>query len=188
MKRRDLIGRGALVLLLGPARIARGATVVGVRVWPAPEYSRLTIESDGQLTSTQVVTVQPPRLAVDIRGLDLTPQFTELVGKVRPDDPFIARIQASQHGPGVVRLLVDLKQAAVPQVFTLPPVAAYRHRLVVDLHPVQPVDPLEAFIAEQGQVEVGCDFCGAMYRYDPIEAAQVFLQPAQQAPASDQKH
>jgi len=149
MKRRDLIGRGALVLLLGPAQIARGATVVGVRVWPAPEYSRLTIESDGQLTSTQVVTVQPPRLAVDIRGLDLTPQFTELVGKVRPDDPFIARIQASQHGPGVVRLLVDLKQAAVPQVFTLPPVAAYRHRLVVDLHPVTPVDPLEAFIAER---------------------------------------
>ncbi len=149
MKRRDLLGQGALVLLLGTAQIARGATVVGVRVWPAPEYSRLTIESDGQLTSTQVVSVQPPRLALDIRGLDLMPQLHELVGKVQADDPFIARIQASQHAPGVVRLTVDLKQTAVPQVFTLPPVAAYRHRLVVDLHPVKPVDPLEAFIAER---------------------------------------
>jgi len=149
MKRRQLLGRGALVLLLGPAQIARGAGVVGVRVWPAPEYSRLTIESDGQLSSSQIVMTQPPRLAVDIRGLDLAPQLGELVAKVQADDPFIAAMQVSQQGPGVVRLLVELKQVAVPQVFTLPPVAAYRHRLVIDLYPARPVDPLEAFIAER---------------------------------------
>ncbi|HWI83610.1 N-acetylmuramoyl-L-alanine amidase [Ramlibacter sp.] len=149
MKRRALLGQGSLVLLLGTAQIARGASVVGVRVWPAPEYSRLTIESDGQLSSSQVVMTQPPRLAVDIRGLDLAAPLQELVGKVQPNDPFIGAIQASQHGPGVVRVLVDLKQQAVPQVFTLPPVAAYRHRLVVDFHPVKAIDPLEAFIAER---------------------------------------
>ncbi len=149
MKRRDLLGRGTLVLLLGAAQIARGATVLGVRVWPAPEYTRLTIESDGQLTSSQVVMTQPPQLAVDIRGLELVPQLRELVGKVRADDPFIGGVQATQHSPGVVRLLVDLKQTAVPQVFTLPPVAAYRHRLVIDFYPVKAVDPLEAFIAER---------------------------------------
>ena len=149
IRRRELLGQGALVLLLGTSQIARGASVVGVRVWPAPEYSRLTIESDGQLTSTQIVMTQPPRLAVDIRGLDLAPQLRELIAKVQPDDPFIAAIQASQHAPGVVRMLVELKQVAVPQVFTLPPVAAYRHRLVVDFYPVKPVDPLEAFIAER---------------------------------------
>jgi N-acetylmuramoyl-L-alanine amidase len=149
MKRRALLRRGSLVLLLGAGEIARGATVLGVRVWPAPEYSRLTIESDAQLSSTQIVMTQPPQLAVDVKGIDLVPQLRDLVAKVKANDPFIAGIRAAQQGPGVVRLVLDLKQPAVPQVFTLSPVAAYGHRLVVDLYPVKAVDPLEALIAER---------------------------------------
>ncbi|MBT9465370.1 Hsp33 family molecular chaperone HslO [Hydrogenophaga sp.] len=49
-------------------------------------------------------------------------------------------------------------------------------------------DEIDSILSEQGQVEVGCEFCGAQYQFDPVDAAQVFLQPAQQAPASDQKH
>ncbi|MBT9549908.1 MAG: Hsp33 family molecular chaperone HslO [Hydrogenophaga sp.] len=49
-------------------------------------------------------------------------------------------------------------------------------------------DEIESIIEEQGQVEVGCDFCGAQYRFDPIEAAQVFLQPAIQPPGSPGVH
>jgi len=149
MNRRNLLRQGTLVLLLGTQQIARGATIVAVRVWPAPEYSRVTIESDAKLSSTQVVLTNPPRLAVDIEGLDLSPELRELVAKVRADDPFIAGIRASQHTPGVVRMVVDLKQPAVPQVFTLTPVAAYQHRLVFDFYPVNEVDPLEALIAER---------------------------------------
>lgn len=149
MNRRDVLRRGTLVLLLGTQQIARGATIVAVRVWPAPEYSRVTIESDGRLSSKQVVMTNPPRLAVDIRGLELSPELRELVAKVRSDDPFIAGIRASQHAPGVVRMMVELKQPAVPQVFNLTPVAAYQHRLVVDFYPVKEVDPLEALIAER---------------------------------------
>jgi len=149
MNRRDLLTQGTLVLLLGAHQIARGATIVAVRVWPAPEYSRVTLESDAQLKSTQVVMTNPPRLAVDIEGLDLSAELRELVAKVREDDPFIAGIRASQHAPGVVRMMVELKQPAVPQVFTLTPVAAYQHRLVFDFYPVKEVDPLEALIAER---------------------------------------
>ncbi|HSV36504.1 MAG TPA: N-acetylmuramoyl-L-alanine amidase [Ramlibacter sp.] len=149
MKRRDLLQGGSLVLLLGAHQIARGATIVAVRVWPAPEYSRVTLESDGQLSSKQVVMTNPPRLAVDIEGLDLSPELRELVARIRSDDPFIAGIRASQHAPGVVRMVVDLKQPALPQVFTLMPIAAYQHRLVFDFYPVKDVDPLEALIAER---------------------------------------
>ncbi|MDH4446133.1 MAG: N-acetylmuramoyl-L-alanine amidase [Acidovorax sp.] len=147
--RRALLQTGSLVLLLGTQQIARGATILAVRVWPASEYSRVTIESDGALVAKQFFVTSPPRLAVDIEGIDLSPELRELVAKVKPDDPNIAGIRVGQNAPGVVRLVVDLKQPAMPQVFTLPPVAAYRHRLVFDLYPADPVDPLEALIAER---------------------------------------
>lgn len=147
--RRAVLQMGSLVLLLGTQQIARGATILAVRVWPAPEYSRVTIESDGALVAKQFFVTTPPRLAVDIEGIDLSPALRELVAKVKPDDPNIAGIRVGQNAPGVVRLVVDLKQAALPQVFTLPPVAAYQHRLVFDLYPAAPVDPLEALIAER---------------------------------------
>ena len=147
--RRSLLQAGSLVLLLGTQQIARGASILAVRVWPAPEYSRVTIESDTKLVAKQFFVTTPPRLAVDIEGIDLSPELRELVAKVKPDDPNIAGIRVGQNAPGVVRLVVDLKQPAMPQVFTLPPVAAYRHRLVFDLYPAAPVDPLEVLIAER---------------------------------------
>ena len=149
MKRRSLLQSGAVVLLLGTQHLARGATILAVRVWPAPDYSRVTIESDAALKARQFFVASPPRLAVDIEGIDLSPALKELVAKVRADDPTIAGIRVGQSVPGVVRLVVDLKQAIAPQVFTLTPVAAYQHRLVFDLYPTRVTDPLEALISER---------------------------------------
>jgi len=154
MKHPDLSRRGALqlgsvVLLLGVQHIARGASIVAVRVWPSKDYTRLTIESDGEIKARQFFVAEPPRLAVDIEGIDLIPALRELVAKVKSDDPNISGIRVGQNAPGVVRLVIDLKQPIQPQVFTLPPVAAYQYRLVFDLYPTQVADPLEALIAEK---------------------------------------
>ncbi|MDR2326204.1 MAG: N-acetylmuramoyl-L-alanine amidase [Acidovorax sp.] len=149
LSRRHLLQAGSLVLLLGTQQIARGASIVAVRVWPAPEYSRVTLESDTPLVAKQFFVASPPRLAVDIEGIDLNPALRELVAKVQPDDPNIKAIRVGQNSPNVVRLVIDLKQNAVPQVFTLQPVAAYQHRLVFDLYPADPVDPMEALISER---------------------------------------
>ncbi|MDR7307802.1 N-acetylmuramoyl-L-alanine amidase [Rhodoferax saidenbachensis] len=149
MKRRTLLQAGSIVLTLGAAELARGATIMTVRVWPAPEYSRVTIESDASLVTKQLFVPSPPRLAVDIEGITLNPALKELVAKVQADDPNIAGIRVGQFTPTVVRLVVDLKHAIRPQVFSLSPVAAYQHRLVLDLYPVNEVDPLEALIAER---------------------------------------
>ncbi|MBB4220864.1 N-acetylmuramoyl-L-alanine amidase [Variovorax guangxiensis] len=149
LKRRVLLQGGSIALMLGVHQIARGATILAVRVWPAADYTRVTIESDARLNSQQLVVGSPPRLAVDIEGIDLNPELRELVGKIKPGDPYINGLRVGQNAPKVVRIVFDLKQAVVPQVFSLAPVAAYKHRLVLDLYPEQAIDPMEALIAER---------------------------------------
>jgi len=155
MRRRQLLQQGAVVLTLGlvqhHALGAQAATILTVRVWPAPEYSRVTIESDAPLNATQTVISNPPRLAVDIAGVTLNPALKELVAKVKADDPNIEGIRVGQFSADVVRLVIDLKQGVRPQIFTLTPVAAYQHRLVLDLYPLRNVDPLDALVAQYAQ-------------------------------------
>ncbi|NRF68388.1 N-acetylmuramoyl-L-alanine amidase [Aquincola sp. S2] len=145
---------GTLVLLLAGRDLAWGAaSIVGVRVWPANDYSRVTIESDVALAARHFVADSPPRLVIDIEQLELSPALRELVGKVRADDPYIAGVRIGQNQPRVVRLVVDLKQPVAPQQLSLPPVAAYRHRLVFDLHPTQQHDPLLELIRDRERAE-----------------------------------
>lgn len=149
MKRRTLLQHGSVVLALGLPHLAHGATILNVRVWPAPEYTRVTIESDQELNAKQTFVPSPPRLAVDLEGIVLNPALKELVAKVKADDPNIAGIRVGQFSPTVVRLVIDLKLPIRPQVFSLAPVAAYQNRLVLDLYPEKQIDPLEALIADR---------------------------------------
>ena len=132
---------GTLVLMLGPKELAWGAQLLAVRVWPAADYTRVTLESDIPLNATFFSVPNPTRLVIDIEGLEISPQLRELVSKVRADDPFIAGVRVGQNRPKVARLVLDLKQSIKPQVFGLPPVAAYQHRLVFDLYPTHAPDP-----------------------------------------------
>jgi N-acetylmuramoyl-L-alanine amidase len=154
MKRRGALqGLGSLVLLLGANEIAFGASIVAVRVWPATDYTRVTLESDSALSVKHFLAENPNRLVIDIDGLELSPALRELVGKVRSDDPFIGGVRVGQNQPRVVRLVIDLKQATAPQLFTLAPVAAYQHRLVFDLYPTEERDPLLSLIKDKEQAE-----------------------------------
>lgn len=139
---------GTLVLALTPLQIARGATLLGVRVWPAADYTRVTLEHDAPLKFSHFLLRDAPplRLVVDIEGIELTPRLKELVGKVDADDPYIALVRIGQNRPRVVRLVIELKEDVNPQVFALAPVGPYRYRLVMDLVPVQPPDPLVALL------------------------------------------
>jgi N-acetylmuramoyl-L-alanine amidase len=141
--------QGSLVLLLAAPQIVRGAGLIAVRVWPADEYTRVTLESDTGLSAGHQVLADPPRLVIDIAGIELDARLRELVGKVRGDDPYIAGVRVGQYRPRMVRLVLDLKQPIRPQQFTLEPVAAYRHRLVFDLFPTAPQDPLLALVRDK---------------------------------------
>jgi N-acetylmuramoyl-L-alanine amidase len=148
-RRRLIQGAGALVLSLGSMQIARGATLVGVRVWPAADYTRLTLEHDAPLTFNHFIVRDPLRLVVDIEGIDLTPQLRDLVGKIDANDPYVALVRVGQNRPNVVRMVIELKAEVTPQVFELKPVGQYQYRLVLDLHPTEPPDPLMALLRGQ---------------------------------------
>ena len=186
MKRRALVQQGALVLSLGlmhrHALGAQSPTILTVRVWPAPEYSRVTIESDAPLSASQTVIANPPRLAVDITGVTLNPALKELVAKVKADDPNIEGIRVGQFSADVVRLVIDLKQGVRPQMFTLAPVAAYQHRLVLDLYPVQSVDPLDALVAQYAQPRASAPASGAPARAASDPLGELMAQRLGKAP------
>ena len=147
--RRRVLQMGSLVLLLSRQHLAHGRAILAVRIWPSSDYTRVTIESDGEIKARPFFVAEPPRLAVDIEGLELIPALRELVAKVKSDDPNIAGIRVGQNAPGIVRLVIDLKQPMLPQVFSLAPVAAYQNRLVLDLYPATQSDPLADLIAER---------------------------------------
>ncbi|HWX11479.1 MAG TPA: N-acetylmuramoyl-L-alanine amidase [Trinickia sp.] len=153
-RRRQVLRAGASTLVLGLAapfvapRAAWASSVLGVRVWPARDYTRVTIESDQPLQSAQKLLQGPDRLVVDLDGLDLDQALRDLVSKIAPNDPQISAVRVGQFQPHVVRLVFDLKGSVKPQVFSLPPVGTYRYRLVLDLYPTVAPDPLMDLLAQ----------------------------------------
>lgn len=142
-----------LVFLLGEIDIAWGAKILGVRVWPSEDYTRITLESDTPLPITQQILTNPDRLVVDVQGLELNPTLKDLVAKIKPNDPYVSQVRVGQFQPGVVRLVFDLKEPIKPQLFTLDPVAEYNYRMVFDLYPTTPPDPLMELVKSSAKKE-----------------------------------
>jgi N-acetylmuramoyl-L-alanine amidase len=149
-RRRQILRAGASTLVLGlvAPRLAMASSVLGVRVWPARDYTRVTIESDQPLQNAQQLLQGPDRLVVDLSGLDLDQALKDLVSKITPNDPQMSSVRVGQYQPHVVRMVFDLKGSVKPQVFTLPPVGAYKYRLVFDLYPAVAPDPLMDLLAQ----------------------------------------
>ncbi|MBN9696012.1 MAG: N-acetylmuramoyl-L-alanine amidase [Zoogloea sp.] len=148
LSRRRFLGSAGASLLLLVSRSGQAATstVLAVRVWPAKDYTRITIESRESLVFTHQMVHNPERLVVDLEGIELNEILQSLPAKITGQDPYIQLIRAGRNRPGIVRLVIDLKSEIVPQIFTLKPVGEYGHRLVLDLYPTEPVDPLLALL------------------------------------------
>ncbi len=118
------------------------------RIWPARDYTRLTIESKQALKFSVFGVKNPERLVLDLEDTELSPALAELNGKVTAEDPYIQGLRVARNRPGVVRVVLDLKTEVKPQVFTLKPVGEYAYRLVLDIYPAVPIDPLAALIEQ----------------------------------------
>jgi N-acetylmuramoyl-L-alanine amidase len=137
-----------LVPVLGAVfpRTLLAATVVSARVWPAQEYSRLILESGTALGHQMYEIANPSRLVIDLDDVELTGDLADLPRLVHPGDPYIQSIRVARYKPGVVRIVLDLKTDVSPQLFALQPYGDHGHRVVLDLYPSTPTDPLMALL------------------------------------------
>jgi N-acetylmuramoyl-L-alanine amidase len=149
-RRTILKAGGTLLLSVFAPGTSHAAQILAVRVWPAEDYTRVTLENDTSLKTSHFIIKNPERLVVDIEGIDLNPELTGLVAKIQSNDPYIKQVRVGQNRPKVVRLVFDLKEQVKPQVFMLAPVGNYQHRMIFDLYPVNPPDPI-ALLIEKGQ-------------------------------------
>lgn len=125
---------------------SRAATIASARLWPAQEYTRLILESSSPVPHQMLAVKNPERLILDLEDVELTGEIAQLGQRLQPADPYIEAIRVARFRPGVVRLVLDLKAEVNPQFFALQPVGDYGHRLVLDLYPVTPSDPLMALL------------------------------------------
>ena len=121
----------SVMLLSG---LAQAMQLSATRLWPSPDYTRLTLEAPQPVTYKYFSLANPERLVVDLEGVEAGPALDALVTQLAADDPYIAAIRVGMNRPGVMRLVLDLKRASKPSVFALQPLAQYGHRLVIDLH------------------------------------------------------
>jgi N-acetylmuramoyl-L-alanine amidase len=155
-RRRFLHAAGAgLILSLTPlARAGAAPTLLAVRVWPAEDYTRVTLEHDQPLRFSQQMLKSPDRLVLDIEEVEFNSVLQSLPGKILENDPQIRLIRAGRFKPEVVRIVIELKGEVRPQVFSLKPVGDYGHRLVLDLYPAEAPDPLMALLEKHGKSDL----------------------------------
>jgi len=120
--------------------------ISSARLWPAQDYTRLTLESKQSIRHNMFTVSNPERLVIDLEQVELGNALDELTRLVGDNDPYIKSVRVGRFKPGVVRLVLDLKAEVKPQIFVLKPVAEYGYRLVLDVYPAHPVDPLMALL------------------------------------------
>ncbi len=131
----------ALCFILFVGVALAGPKITSARIWPAPDYTRVTLESKQSLKFNSFTLKNPERLVIDVEA-DLDGDLESLAGKVVMDDPYIKLVRVGRYKANTVRLVLDLKTEVRPNVFLLPPVSEYGFRLVADINPIAAPDPL----------------------------------------------
>jgi N-acetylmuramoyl-L-alanine amidase len=120
-----------VVLLLAPAlAFAQPVTVQNLRLYRAPDNTRLVFDLSGSLEHRLFTLKNPDRIVIDIDNARL--QGT--LPNVDPGEPVLGGIRAGIPEPGTLRIVLDLKVPTQPRSFVLKPAGPYGHRLVVDLY------------------------------------------------------
>jgi N-acetylmuramoyl-L-alanine amidase len=140
-------------LLPSLSALAQVVTISAIRVWPAPDYTRITIESATPIGFSLSTVANPDRLVLDLEGVSNSPELDALGTRISASDPYIKAVRVGRFKPGAMRVVLDLKTEAHPQIFSLRPIAEYGHRLVLDVYPANAPDPLMALVARSERAQ-----------------------------------
>lgn len=127
MRIRALVG--GLALLLAAVQVFAASDVRSVRLWRAPDNTRLVFDLSGPVGHKVFTLAAPDRLVIDVEGGSMSKPFDPLPLQNTP----ISGVRAAQHDANTLRVVIDLTAQVLPKSFTLAPNQQYGHRLVVDL-------------------------------------------------------
>jgi N-acetylmuramoyl-L-alanine amidase len=100
-----------------------------VRVWAAPERTRVVFDLSATAEHRLFTLDTPPRVVIDLQDTGRVAALTgSLAGK-----GVVERVRTGLHRGGDLRVVLDLAKSVPPKSFTLAPNGEYGHRLVVDL-------------------------------------------------------
>ena len=136
-------------LLLANTANAAPLSIASARVWPGADYTRITFEAAKPVAHKMTVLKNPARLVLDLENVELNAALKSLAGKTQGSDPYVKKVRVANFKPGVVRVVIELKEETKPSLFALKPVGNYKHRLVLDIYPRQ--DPLMAMLEQHAK-------------------------------------
>ena len=147
------IGFGGLI----PWDVASATALLAIRIWPAADHTRLTIETSGRPVWTSTMLKGPDRLIIDLEANAVGERLNERIPRTHPDNPWIRKLVVTQPELGKVRLAIEFQAETRADVFALLPTQPYQHRLVIDLIPRDAPDPLAPLIDRRPPNESGLD-------------------------------
>jgi N-acetylmuramoyl-L-alanine amidase len=129
MRIRALVAVVGLLLTAVTVDALAVSQVKSMRLWRAPDNTRLVFDLSGPVQHSVFTLSAPDRLVIDINGATLGAPLT-----VSTSNTPINSVRSAQRTPSDLRVVIDLKKAVTPKSFVLAPNAQYGNRLVVDLY------------------------------------------------------
>lgn len=124
---------GLLTVLFCLVSVSQAVTVEGVRMWPAPDNTRLVFDLNAPVEHSLFTLSSPDRIVIDLKYAEFNGSLPALVS-----ESFIKDIRYARRGRDDLRVVLDLKRKVKTKSFVLKPHREYGHRLVVDLIDADP--------------------------------------------------
>lgn len=141
-----------IVWAIVPNYIFAKNSIESARVWPAREYTRVTLESLKPISNDQMILKNPDRLVIDLHDIELNEDLKNLSTKILSSDPNIKQIRVAKFNNQVSRVVIELRAESKINIFSLKPAGTYKHRLVIDIYPR--VDELMAFVQDKEKKDI----------------------------------